>query len=264
MSRNLHKTSSDLLQSLIACTAPFHQNHIYNDSSPASLERYFRALWNAAFWAIVLILPHINLKSRLLSYAYVLSRPYQNECIVFMYVILIKTIPPFPRGEKEAWGMRHTAFSASTSSPKKLEKWCLLLKLFFHSTSKHPSCSPSHLWPCFRCWCCGSEHANTSAFVDFTTQGEGQTINTCVNKPALSFQIRAMTKNSRWRTWKAGGGGLVRGAALDHVVGGGSLNEDGDSQANVGGSIFQAEERMGARTLRQEYIERSREQHAGP
>ena len=54
---------------LVARTSPFTKN-IYADLPPTSLEWYFRAVWNAASWATVLILPQIKLNSQLLSCAY--------------------------------------------------------------------------------------------------------------------------------------------------------------------------------------------------
>ena len=50
---------------LIACTPPSPQSHIYWPSSPTSLVQFLRAIWNAAFRAIVLILPPIKLGSQL-------------------------------------------------------------------------------------------------------------------------------------------------------------------------------------------------------
>ena len=43
----------------------FHQNHIYTDPLPTSLEQSLRAIWNAVSWAVVLILPQIKLNSQL-------------------------------------------------------------------------------------------------------------------------------------------------------------------------------------------------------
>ena len=48
-----------------------HQNHIYVDlpqPSPASLEQFLRAIWDAVSQAIVLILPPVKLNSRLSHY----------------------------------------------------------------------------------------------------------------------------------------------------------------------------------------------------
>ena len=44
---------------------PLHQNLIYWLSPTAALEQSLRAIWDAASWATVLILPQIKLNSQL-------------------------------------------------------------------------------------------------------------------------------------------------------------------------------------------------------
>ena len=49
----------------------FHQNHIYTDLSPASLESFLRPIWNAVSQAVVIILPQIELNSQLSHCAFI-------------------------------------------------------------------------------------------------------------------------------------------------------------------------------------------------
>jgi len=47
---------------------PLHQNHIYTDSTPTSLEQFLRAIWGAISQAIVFTLPPIKYNSKLSCY----------------------------------------------------------------------------------------------------------------------------------------------------------------------------------------------------
>ena len=50
------------------------KSHIYCPPPPASLDQFLRAIWGAVSWAIVLILPQINLNLQLSHYAFFLSQ----------------------------------------------------------------------------------------------------------------------------------------------------------------------------------------------
>ena len=61
---------------------PLHQNLIYGLSPTAALEQSLRAIWAAASWAAVLILPQIKLNSQLSSCTSFFSQQkpdYNNE-----------------------------------------------------------------------------------------------------------------------------------------------------------------------------------------
>lgn len=108
------------------------------------------------------------------------------------------------------WGTLH--LSASTSSPKKLEKRYLPLKLFFHSTSNNHSLGSSHLQSRSRCWCYISEHEN-AYLREFYNSGGG-TNNKQESKLAchvIPGKVSAMIKNSRIWALRAGGGVLSEG-----------------------------------------------------
>ena len=57
---------------------PLHQNLIYWLSPTAALEQSLRALWDAASWAAVLILPQIKFNSQLSSCTSVFSQQWDS------------------------------------------------------------------------------------------------------------------------------------------------------------------------------------------
>ena len=61
---------------------PLHQNHIYADLPPTSLEQFFTVIWEAVSQDIVLILPQIKLNSKLSHRAFFqLTQTTKHETI---------------------------------------------------------------------------------------------------------------------------------------------------------------------------------------
>ena len=98
MVTSIHETSRNLLQKICAWLHGFHfhQNHIYTDHPPSSLEQFLRDIWGAIFWAIVLILLQVKLNSQLSFYAFFLKKSahysHRNLLAIFQSFVLLASL----------------------------------------------------------------------------------------------------------------------------------------------------------------------------
>ena len=97
MVTSTHETSRNLLQKICAWLhgLRLHQNHIYTDHPPSSLEQFLRGIWGAVFWAMVLILLQVKLNSQLSFYAFFKKSAHcshRNLLAIFQSFLLLASL----------------------------------------------------------------------------------------------------------------------------------------------------------------------------